>query len=87
MNLLKSRIDATNEKLKELKASRKLADKTKRQEVKHSRADKERKKLLVGEAVLARVASGEWDEAEFRSMMDNALFRPADRDLFGLDEP
>lgn len=86
MNLLKSRLDATNEKLKELRASRKLADKARRQEVKHSRADEERKKLLVGEAVLARVASGEWDEGEFRSMMDHALSRPVDRDLFGLDD-
>ena len=86
MNFLKARIDATNDKLSEIKASRRLADKAKRQEIKHSRADKERKKLLVGEAVLARVARGEWDEAELRSMMDAALSRPGDRALFGLDD-
>jgi hypothetical protein len=35
--------------------------------------------------VLRRVDRGEWDEAEFRQMMDDALSRPADRALFDLE--
>ncbi len=87
MSLIKSRIEATNKKLAELKEQRKAAQKVQRQTAKVTRADRERKKLLVGEAVLGRVARGDWDEAEFRQMMDDALSRPADRALFDLDEP
>jgi hypothetical protein len=35
--------------------------------------------------VLRRVDGGEWDEADFRQMMDGALSRPADRALFELE--
>ncbi|MFT3815664.1 MAG: hypothetical protein QM740_20250 [Acidovorax sp.] len=85
MSLLSARIQATNEKLAELKEKRKAAQKAQRQTAKVTRADRERKKLLVGEAVLARVARGEWDEDDFRRMMDEALSRPIDRALFDLD--
>lgn len=86
MNLLKSRMQATNEKLEVLKQQRKASQKAQRQTLKLTRADRERKKLLVGEAVLARLARGEWDEEEFRQMMDEALSRPVDRILFDLDK-
>ncbi|MGF6607725.1 hypothetical protein OKW45_002625 [Paraburkholderia sp. WSM4175] len=85
MSLLKSRITATDRKLDELKQARKVADKVRRQAHKQTKADRERKVQLVGEAVLRRVDRGEWDEAEFRRMMDDALSRPADRALFDLD--
>lgn len=85
MTLLKSRIQATNEKLEALKLQRKADQKAHRQAAKLTRADRERKKLLVGEAVLARVARGDWDEEDFRLMMDEALSRPMDRALFDLD--
>jgi hypothetical protein len=39
----------------------------------------------VGEAVLRRVDRGEWHEAAFRQMMDEALSRPVDRALFDLE--
>ncbi|MDH6151687.1 MULTISPECIES: hypothetical protein [Paraburkholderia] len=63
MSLLKSRITATDRKLDELKQARKVADKARRQAHKQTKADRERKVLLVGEAVLRRVDRGEWDEA------------------------
>ena len=86
MNLLKSRIDATDERLEEFRKQRKLLQKQQRQALKLSRAERERKKLLIGEAVLARLAREDWDEDDFRQMMDAALTRPQDRVLFGLDE-
>lgn len=84
MTLLKKRIAATDAKLEELKAVRKTEQKARRQAYKQSRADRERKVMLAGEAILRRVDRGEWDEADFLSMMDECLSRPADRALFGL---
>lgn len=85
MTILKNRLTATDQRLKELKESRNAADKVRRQAHKQSKADRDRKVMLVGEAVLRRVDRGEWDEADFRQMMDDALGRPADRQLFELD--
>ena len=85
MTLLKKRLDATGQKLTELKEARKTAQKASRQAYKQTRADRERKVMLVGEAVLRRLDRGEWDEADFRQMMDEALSRPVDRALFDLD--
>jgi len=87
MTLLKSRVAATNQHLKELQESRKVADKVRRQQYKQSAADRQRKTMLVGESVLRRLDRGQWDETAFRQMMDEDLSRPADRALFGLDEP
>ncbi|WP_281203368.1 hypothetical protein [Ralstonia solanacearum] len=86
MNMLKRRLDATDEKLQELKTARKTAAKVQRQQLKQTRADRERKIILAGEALLRRVDRGEWDEADFRAMMDDYLSRPADRALFELDD-
>ncbi|MEL6605777.1 MAG: hypothetical protein AAFP20_21410 [Cyanobacteria bacterium J06614_10] len=44
-----------------------------------------RRKILIGAAVMARVKSGEWPEADLRMMMDGFLTRPNERDLFDLD--
>jgi hypothetical protein len=74
----------TNARLQEMNEARKAADKMRRQLRKQSKADHERKVVLVGEAVLLRVDRGEMDEAEFQ-MMDEALSRADDRALFGLD--
>jgi hypothetical protein len=86
MNLLKRRVAATDDKVKEFKKARKVAAKAQRQQVKQTRAERERKIMLVGEAVLRRVDRGEWDDADFRAMMDESLSRPADRALFDLDD-
>ncbi|WP_175891669.1 hypothetical protein [Burkholderia cepacia] len=85
MSLLKSRLAATDEKLQAMKDVRKAADRERRQAYKQTRADRERKVMLVGEAVLRRVDRGEWDAEDFARMMDDALSRPADRALFDLD--
>jgi hypothetical protein len=85
MATLKSRVAATDKKLNEIKEARKAADKARRQQYKQSKADHDRKVMLVGEAVLRRVDRGDWDEEEFKQMMDEALSRPADRALFDLD--
>ena len=85
MSQLKERLTATNAKLDAIKAARKAADKEHRAMHKQTRADRERKVRLVGEAVLQRLERGEWDEAAFTQMMDDALARGADRALFGLD--
>lgn len=86
MTTLKARVDATNERLKLLKETRKVENKTRQKIYKQSRADQERKKVLVGEAVLRRLDNGEWAEDDFRQMMDDYVSRPIDRELFGLDE-
>ena len=44
-----------------------------------------RRKILIGAAVMARVNSGEWPEADLRMMMDGFLTRPNERELFDLD--
>ena len=85
MATLRDRLTATEQRLKELKESRKAADKARRQAYKQSKADRDRKAMLMGEAVLRRVERGEWDEADFLQMMDEALSRPADRSLFDLE--
>jgi hypothetical protein len=82
---LKERLAATDRRLKELREASRVSDKGHRQQYRLSKADRHRKAMLVGEAVLRRVHSGEWSEADFRQMMDEALSRPADRALFDLD--
>jgi hypothetical protein len=87
MSLQKKHPDMTDEyvqRLKDTREARKAAEKTRRQAIKQSRADRVRKAQLVGEAVLRQVERGEWDEAELLQMMDEALTRPADRALFDL---
>ena len=44
-----------------------------------------RRKILIGAAVMARVDSGRWPEADLLEMMDGFLTRQNERDLFGLD--
>lgn len=44
-----------------------------------------RRKILIGAAVMARVESGKWPEADLLEMMDGFLSRQNERDLFGLD--
>jgi len=89
---LRRRLAATEEKISEikesqrkLKESKRALEKQRRATYKQAKGDQERKVKLVGEVVLRRVDRGEWDEVEFRKMMDEALIRAADRALFDLD--
>ena len=43
-----------------------------------------RRRILAGAAVLAKVERGDWPEEGFLKMMDAFLSRPSDRSLFGL---
>jgi hypothetical protein len=78
-------VAATDKKLNEIKEARKASDKARRNAYKLSKADKDRKIMLVGTAVLRAVESGRWSETDFHHLMDDALNRQADRDLFDLD--
>lgn len=86
MSLLKNRLAATHQKRAALKEARKTADKARRKTPKETRADRERQLRRTGEAVLQRVAGGEWDEKDFRKMLDSAIARPADRALCEREE-
>ena len=44
-----------------------------------------RRKILIGSAVMARVESGRWPQADLLEMMDGFLSRQNERELFGLD--
>ncbi|OTP66202.1 hypothetical protein [Caballeronia sordidicola] len=85
MTLLKSRLAATDSKLKEIKDARRASDKVRRQQYRQTTAVQERKVVLVGECVMRRLDRGEWDEAGFRQMKDELSSRPVDRALFDLD--
>ena len=43
-----------------------------------------RRRILAGAAVLAKVERGDWSEEGFLKMMDAFLSRPSDRLVFGL---
>jgi hypothetical protein len=85
MATLKSRVVATDRKLQKLNEAPKAASKARRNAYKLSEADKDRKIMLVGTAVLRAVESGRWSETDFRHLMDDALYRQTDRNLFDLD--
>ncbi|WP_175804666.1 hypothetical protein [Burkholderia ambifaria] len=55
--------------MQELRAARKEVARAQRQQRKQTRAVRERKVMLVGEAVLRRVDRDEFDAADFRVMM------------------
>ncbi|MEO1351899.1 MAG: hypothetical protein AAFW84_24360 [Cyanobacteria bacterium J06635_15] len=44
-----------------------------------------RRKVLIGAAILARVEAGLWKQSDLLDMMDGFLTRPAERELFGLE--
>ena len=88
MTELDERIKQTEEKLKQLKARKQLLEARKRAiEAKKNRSDDTRRKILLGAAILQKVESGEWKRERMLALLDATLTRPADRALFGLDEP
>ena len=85
MGALEDRIAAAEAKVKQLKAEQqKVEARKKAAEVKRKRQDDNRRNILAGAVLLARVDKGEWPEAELKAMMDKALTRNEDRALFGL---
>ena len=51
---------------------------------KKNRTDDTRRKILLGAAMMALVESGKWSQEKMLAIMDNALTKPTDRELFGL---
>jgi hypothetical protein len=58
MDRLQARLFATEQKLAEFKAAQKAEAKVRRKAIKLSRAERARKMMLVGEAVLRRLEAG-----------------------------
>jgi hypothetical protein len=85
MEPIDHRIEATELRLKKLRAQRQQLEARKRaEESKRKRSDDTRRKILVGAAILAKVERGEWPQARLLEMMSKTLTRPDDRALFGL---
>jgi hypothetical protein len=88
MGALEDKIAKAEDKLKQLKAEQQKIDARKKAaEVQRKRQDDTRRKVLVGAVILAKLDAGEWPQAEFTAMMDAAISRPEDRQLFGLAVP
>lgn len=74
-------------KLKQAKAKKQQIEARKRaMETKEERAKDTRRKILVGAAILAKVDRGEWPKDNLLVILDSALTRPNDRNLFDLTE-
>ena len=87
MATIENTIASLEAKLKQAKAKKQQIEARKRAlETKEERAKDTRRKILVGAAILAKVERGEWPRDKLLTMLDAALIRPADRDLFDLPE-
>lgn len=72
-------------KLEQLKVrQRRLENRIKYLQSRQARRDDTRRKILIGAVILAKIDRGEFDEKKLRAMLDSALTRKDDRDLFGL---
>ena len=79
------RIDALEQRLRELKVQHQRSAARKRtQEARRTRREDTRRKVLVGAVVLAKVDQGVIDGALLRGWLNGALTREEDRALFGL---
>ena len=82
---ISGRIDALEQRLKQLKAKQQRSEARQRSlESKRARRDELRRKILVGAVVLAKVEQGGFQQATLHEWLDAALTRPEDRALFGL---
>jgi len=80
------RIDALEQRLKQLKTQQQRMEARKRaQKMRRDRREDLRKKILIGAIVLAMVERGEIEEEQLQSWLDEALTREEDRNLFGLN--
>lgn len=78
-------LKAAQDKLKQAKALKQKQEARQRATLaKAERAADTRRKVLVGAAILAKVERGEWPKDKLLAMLDTALTRPHDRELFGL---
>ena len=85
MGKLDERISTLETRLKQLKAQQvRAASRQRALEVRRSRKNELRKKILVGAIVLDRVEREKFSQAELLAWLDEGLGRPEDRALFGL---
>ena len=87
MATIENTIASLEAKLKQAKAKKMQIEARKRAlETKEERAKDTRRKILVGAAILATVDRGEWPKDKLLTMLDSALTRSDDRELFSLPE-
>ena len=85
---ISGRIDALEQRLKQLKVKQQRMEIRRRSvESRRARRDDVRRKILVGAVVLVKVQQGGFQEATLREWLDAALTRADDRALFGLTPP
>jgi hypothetical protein len=79
------RIEAKRLKLEQLKVrQQRLENRIRYLASRQARRDDTRRKILIGAVILAKIERGEFDEKKLRAMLNSALTRKDDRDLFGL---
>ncbi|MFT0534463.1 mobilization protein [Castellaniella hirudinis] len=80
-------IESLKERLKQAQARKQKAEALKRAtDQKRTKKQDDKRKILVGAAILAKVERGEWPADKMREMMNTFLTRPAERALFDLPE-
>jgi hypothetical protein len=80
------RIAALEAKLKQLKVQKQRKEARARTvEVRRTRREELRRKILVGAVVLAKVEDGSLEEAVLKAWLRPAISKPEDRALFDLD--
>jgi hypothetical protein len=82
---LDAKIEEKRLKLEQLKARQQRIENRQRYvESKLARREDTRRKILIGAVILAKIERGEFDEKKLRAMLEEALTRKDDRELFGL---
>jgi septal ring factor EnvC (AmiA/AmiB activator) len=85
MPKLDERIETLQQRLQKLKArQQRIAARQRALDSKRNRKADTRRKILVGAIVLAKLDQGEFNQAQLRRWLDEALTRPDDRALFDL---
>ena len=85
MGKIDERITTLEARLKQLKARQvRAASRQRALEVRRSRKNELRRKILVGAIVLDRVEREKFSQAELLAWLDAGLTRPEDRALFDL---
>ena len=83
---LDEKIEAKRVKLEQLKMRQvRLENRLQFLAAKQARRDETRRKILIGATILAKIERGEFDRTKLDAMLDEALTRKDDRQLFGLD--
>jgi prefoldin subunit 5 len=83
---LDQQIETLQEKLKQLKTRQQAIENRKKAIAsKRERKADTRRKILVGAIVMAKIEQKVMDEKLLRKWLDEALTRPDDRALFGLE--